>query len=202
MSNPAGLILDFAGVLTSNMVQTYDLWELREFHAQGTYLRAWADPRGAELYRKLELGEISQAEWNQGFGELMRVDPTDLMGRLLLDLEPAREVLRLAGQARAAGVRTAVLSNSLGRSPYDPYAPYELDEAFDVVVMSDVCRIRKPDPAIFQLALDKLGVEADSCLFADDTEENLVPAATMGMSVFHAYDERQTVMWLRRSLAL
>jgi putative hydrolase of the HAD superfamily len=122
----AGLILDFAGVLTSNMVEVIDLFEARERVPPGRFLRVWADPKGQELYRRLELGEISQRDWNEGFGALAGISPDNLMGRVLQDLMPAYDVLKVARVARAAGVRTAVLSNSLGREPHDPYAAYDL----------------------------------------------------------------------------
>lgn len=197
-----GLILDFAGVLTSNMVEAIDMFEARERVIAGRFLRAWASSRGQELYRRLELGEISQQDWNAGFGEMLGIDPGNLMGRVLGDLLPARDVLQVAREARAAGVRTAVLSNSLGREPFDPYGGYDLEERFDVAVLSSDHGIRKPDPAIFSLVLDRLGVPAGSCVFADDTEENLVPAVGMGMTVIHALDERETSARLRRLLGL
>lgn len=55
-----GLILDFAGVLTSNMVEVIEHFERREGLTRGKFLRAWADPQGQELYRRLEAGEIGQ----------------------------------------------------------------------------------------------------------------------------------------------
>ena len=58
------------------------------------------------------------------------------MERLLHDMFPAYEVMRVVREARAAGVRAAVLSNSLGREPLDPYAPYNLRGNFDVTVLS------------------------------------------------------------------
>lgn len=198
----AGLIVDFAGVLTSNMVEVIEAFEAREGLASGSFLKVWADSRGRELYRRLELGEISQAEWNDGFGELLEAGSTNLMGRLLAGLSPAYDVLRVVRQARAAGIRTAVLSNSLGHEPYDPYARYHLPGSFDVVVLSDEHGIRKPDPAIFRLTLDRLRVSAKRCVFADDTEENLLPAYRMGMTVFHAVDEDVTAAHLRHLLGL
>jgi putative hydrolase of the HAD superfamily len=198
----AGLILDFAGVLTTNMVEVIDLFEARERVPPGRFLRAWADPQGRELYRRLELGEISQRDWNEGFGSLVGVSPDNLMGRVLQDLMPAYDVLKVAREARAAGVRTAVLSNSLGREPHDPYASYDLARNFDVAVFSDEQGTRKPDPAIFKLTLDRLGVPAESCVFADDTEENLVPAHLMGMTVIHSLDEEETAVRLRELLGL
>ena len=197
-----GLILDFAGVLTSNMVEVIGLFETRERLAPGTFLRAWADLRGQELYRQLEAGEIDQRAWNIGFGSLMGIDPDNLMGRLLYELDPAYEVLRVAKEARTAGIRTALLSNSLGRDPHDPYALYDLSGTFDVVVLSAEHRIRKPDPAIFHLTLEQLGVPAQACVFADDTEANLSPAQALGMTVIHSLDEHETAALLRRLLAL
>lgn len=61
-----GLILDFAGAVTPNMVEVFDLFEARERVPPGRFLRAWANPQGQELYRRLELGEISQRGWNEG----------------------------------------------------------------------------------------------------------------------------------------
>jgi hypothetical protein len=54
----AGLYLDFVGVLTSNMVEVIDLFEVRERMPAGRFLRAWASREGQDLYRRLELGEI------------------------------------------------------------------------------------------------------------------------------------------------
>lgn len=197
-----GLIVDFAGVLTSNMVEVIGSFEAREGLVSGSFLRAWADSRGQELYRRLELGEISQAGWNKGFGELLKMDGTNLMGRLLAGLSPAFDVLRVVRQAREAGIRTAVLSNSLGHEPHDPYARYHLPGSFDVVVLSDKHSVRKPDPAIFRLTLEQLGLAAKACVFADDTEENLLPAYRMGMTVVHALDEDVTAPHLRQLLGL
>jgi putative hydrolase of the HAD superfamily len=202
MGRFTGLILDFAGVLTSNMVDVYGQFEKRENLPAGLVLRGWADSRGQELYRRLELGEISQPEWNEGFGALLGIPAENLMGRLLYDLLPAYDVMRVARDARAAGIKTAVLSNSLGREPHDPYAPYYLPGTFDVSVLSADHGVRKPDPAIFRLALDQMGVPAAQCVFADDTEENLWTAYQIGMTVIHALDEQQTAAVLRELLEL
>src|SRR5260370_17662454 len=118
-----GLILDFAGVLTSNMVEVIELFEAREHLRPGSFLKSWATPEGQELYRRLELGSITQQAWNEGFAALLGISGDNLMVRLLYFLDPAHDVLRIARQARAAAVRTAVLSTSLARTPYDPYAP-------------------------------------------------------------------------------
>ncbi|MFI1013026.1 HAD family hydrolase [Streptomyces sp. NPDC020965] len=184
-----GLIFDFFGVLTFNMVEVISYFEDREGLARGTFLRAWSDPRGQELFRQLELGRISQTDWNSGFAALMGVAPDNLMARYLYDAFPAHQMLKVARQARSAGIRTAVLSNSLGREPYDPYAGFDLHGTFDEVVLSSEHGMRKPEPAIFHLVLDKLGVPATKCVFLDDSEENLAVAHSLGITPLLALDE-------------
>ena len=198
----SGLILDWAGVLTTNMVEVFESFEACEGLLKGLFLSKWADPRGQNLYRRLELGEITQEDWNEGFGALLGISPENLMERVLYDMFPAYDVMRVAREARAAGVRVAVLSNSLGREPFDPYAPYHLRGNFDAVVLSAEHGIRKPDPAIFKLALDRLGLPPGQCVFADDTEENLLPAYQIGIAVIHAFDEQVTAAVLRELLEL
>lgn len=197
-----GLILDWAGVLTTNMVEVFESFEACEGLLKGLFLSKWADPRGQDLYRRLELGEITQEDWNEGFGTLLGISPENLMERVLYDMFPAYDVMRVAREARAAGVRVAVLSNSLGREPFDPYAPYHLRGNFDAVILSAEHGIRKPDPAIFKLALDRLGLPPGQCVFADDTEENLLPAYQIGIAVIHAFDEQVTAAVLRELLEL
>jgi putative hydrolase of the HAD superfamily len=197
-----GVIFDFFGVLTFNMVEVISYFEDRERLARGTFLRGWADPRGQELFRRLELGEITQTDWNNGFAALIGVEPEGLMARYLHDAFPAHQVLKVARQARAAGIRTAVLSNSLGREPYDPYAGFDLHGAFDAVVFSAEHGVRKPDPAIFRLALDRLGLPPEQCLFVDDSEENLAAAHRLGVTPLLALDEKVVAGRLRDLLGL
>ncbi|MGW1147227.1 HAD-IA family hydrolase [Streptomyces sp. NPDC002454] len=197
-----GVIFDFFGVLTFNMVEVISSFEDRERLRRGTFLRAWADPRGQELFRRLELGQIAQTEWNAGFAALLGVAPDDLMARYLHDAFPAYGMLGVARQARAAGIRTAVLSNSLGREPYDPYAGFDLAGTFDEVVLSADHGLRKPDPAVLRLVLDKLGVPAERCLLVDDSEENLAAAHRMGITPLLALDDQVAAKRLRRLLGL
>ncbi|WP_436778302.1 HAD-IA family hydrolase [Yinghuangia sp. YIM S09857] len=197
-----GVIFDFFGVLTFNMVEVISCFEDREKLRRGTFLRAWADPRGKELFRQLELGQITQTDWNVGFAALIGVAPDNLMGRYLHDAFPAYPVLKVARQARAAGIKTAVLSNSLGREPYDPYAGFDLHGTFDEVVLSAEHGLRKPDPAIFRLVLDKLSVPATQCLFVDDSEDNLAAAYELGLTPLLALDEAVAARRLRELLRL
>lgn len=197
-----GVIFDFFGVLTWNMVEVIQSFEQREKLAGGTFLRAWADPRGQDLFRRLELGEISQTSWNEGFATLLGTTPENLMARYLHDCFPAYAVLKAARQARRAGIKTAVLSNSLGRDPFDPYAGWDLHSTFDAVVLSADHGVRKPDPEVFHLTLGLLDVEAERCLFVDDSETNLAAAHRLGLTPLLGLDEDVIARRLREMLGL
>ena len=61
--------------------------------------------------------------------------------------------------------------------PQTPLAPF-----FDVTLFSSVIGIQKPDPRVFQMACEQLGVKPESCLYVDDTAKNLTAAAGLGMT--------------------
>ena len=79
--------------------------------------------------------------------------------------------------ARRAGVRTAMLSNSWGEDRYDRAL---LAELFDAWVISGEVGLRKPDPAIYELAAERLGLPPAACVFVDDLPGNLKPARALG----------------------
>ena len=90
------------------------------------------------------------------------------MARYLHDAFPAYPVLHVARQARAAGFRTAVLSNRLGRQPYDPHAGFDLYGTFDEVVLSAEHGVRKPDPS---MTTGGVGFTADDGRMRETPEE-------------------------------
>ncbi|KUL43841.1 haloacid dehalogenase [Streptomyces sp. NRRL F-4489] len=178
-----GLILDFVGVLTEGVAQAHAEW----CAAQGLAPRAWGEtltnhPEARAHYRALEVGAMSQAEFNRRTAEVLGLDDGEnLMGRVWAGVRPAMGMIALAEAARSAGYVVAMLSNSFGLDPYDPYAHIGVWELFDVAVISERERVAKPDPVIYQRVLERMGLSADECVFADDRRENLAPAASLGM---------------------
>lgn len=106
-------------------------------------------------------------------------------------------MLAIVAELRASGVKIAILSNSWGSDDFDPYAPWNLSDLADVVIISDQVHMRKPEPAIFDLAIDKLGVTANQCVFVDDIAAYLEPARNLGMTVLHHTDAAATIRELR-----
>lgn len=144
-----GLILDFAGVLTGSPRAVHRAWCVSEGLAPEAWRSTLNDhPEGRRLYAALEVGEIGQAEWNEGTAALLgaHVDPVNLMGRAWAGVPPARRMAALARAARAAGHRVALLSNSFGLDPFNPYEHVGIWGLFDVHVVSELVGLAKPDP--------------------------------------------------------
>ncbi|WP_411140902.1 HAD family hydrolase [Streptomyces sp. x-80] len=195
----AAVIFDFGGVLTTPMDDTARCFAREVGLPDDAYRHAVAvHPTGRQLYAQLERGEISQEEWNTGIAALLGIDGTNLMGRALATLRPEETVVAAATAIRAAGLRTAILSNSMGLTPHDPYEPWSLDACHDIVVFSEQHRLRKPEPEIYQLTLDLLGLSGPECIFVDDNPANLVPAEKLGMTTIHATAPALTVAQLQR----
>jgi putative hydrolase of the HAD superfamily len=207
MSRATALILDFGGVLTT------DLWDSVRGCARREGLPDDAlldllhhDPRIHGLFVALERGEVSQAAFEAELGAAAGISPERLLARMCADLQPDEAMLTATAALRARGVRVGVLSNSWGTGPwgegyFDPYDGYRLDELADAVVLSDQVGIRKPEPAIFELMLDRLNVPAKEAVFVDDVAGNLPAAKDLGMQVVHHTMSPVTLAELERLFA-
>jgi HAD superfamily hydrolase (TIGR01509 family) len=84
-------------------------------------------------------------------------------------------------RARAAGIRLGIVSNSEG-ALLSLLERVELSEHFETVVDSGLVGVRKPDPAIFQLALTRMALAPDGVLYAGDIPEvDVVGARAAGL---------------------
>jgi putative hydrolase of the HAD superfamily len=198
-----GLILDFGGVVTTDLYAEMSAFSVREGLAPDAIARVLRDdPEGRAAFAAVETGEISQREYEEIIGRLLGVDDHRLLTRALGGLRPRPEVLDFIRRARAADIRVGLLSNSCGDGEYDPYAGYDLDEIFDAVVISGDTGLRKPDPAIYLIAAEQLGVPPSECVYADDTAGNLPPAEELGMATVHFTDAAKGIGEIGRLLGL
>lgn len=186
-----GLIVDWGGVLTSDINTSVRRWADRHSVDLGAYadiMRGWLGPE-AELeammnpIHALERGEIEVPHFEELLARELSVrtgamvSATGLLTRMFDEFEHAHDMNALVRRAREAGIRTALLSNSWG-----DFYPRDLWEGmFDTVVISGEVGLRKPDPTIFQLTLDRLELPASSCVFVDDLPHNITAAADLGL---------------------
>jgi epoxide hydrolase-like predicted phosphatase len=181
-----GLILDFGGVVTTDFYGALSAFSAREGLDPGAFVHVLRHTdEGRAALAAVECGQISQRAYEKTLATLLGLDDAGLLGRALADLQPRPEVLDMASRVRVAGVAVGVLSNSWGTGDYNPYQGYDLDSRFDAVVISDQVGLRKPDPAIYLLTANRLGVPAQECVFVDDTAANLPAARDLGMAAVH-----------------
>jgi putative hydrolase of the HAD superfamily len=199
-----GLILDFAGVLTVGVHQAHEAWCVAHGLAPDTWRSTLnTHPEARKYYAALEVGEMGQGEFNQRIADLLGLDDgEDLMGRVWSGVQPATGMIALAKAARASGYVVAMLSNSFGLDPYDPYDHIGVRPLFDVTVISEHEGIAKPDPVIYSRTVDRMGLAADKCVFVDDHALNLPPAETVGIRTVLATSEADTVSRLESVLGI
>jgi putative hydrolase of the HAD superfamily len=199
-----GVITDWGGVLTGPLLDTVRAWIAADdidFDSYLAVMRPWvtgAYESTAEVnpIHALELGQCTDAEFERLLAaQIVRRDGTPVPAAGLLDRmfaattlsQPMVELLR---QLRAAGVRTALLSNSWGLTAY----PTQLfPELFDAVVISAEVGMRKPEERIFRHAAQLLGLPPAECVFVDDLEANVLAAEALGMTGVWHTDPAETV---------
>ena len=94
--------------------------------------------------------------------------------------------------------RIALLSNHIAGWLEWMLDAHDLRKLFDVIVPSYDTGLRKPDPAIYRLALKKLSVRAAECIFIDDLEPNISPASELGITAILFEGQRALEQKLRQ----
>jgi len=199
-----GLLVDFGGVLTTNVFAAFGGFCGREGLDPDHVRRAFREDEVARgLLFDLELGRITEEEFEPRFGAalgLAEEASPGLIGRLWADLAPDDEMIEAVAAAHEAGVRTGLISNSWGTA-----LKYEEDlmaRLFDGLVISHLEGLRKPDPAIYALGAQRIGLAPERCVFVDDLPGNLKPARAMGMATVHHKTAAETIPQLEALLGV
>jgi putative hydrolase of the HAD superfamily len=196
-----GLLVDYGGVLTTNVFDSFRAFCVAERLDPDAIVRLFReDPRARELVRELETGAIGEDEFAQGFGELLEIENrAGLVDRIFGDLRPDDAMIDAVRRARAAGIRTGLISNSMGSARYDRAV---FPELFDGVVISGEVGLHKPQAEIFLLGAERTGVPPEQCVFVDDLRENCDGAEAVGMTAILHRGAESTVPELERLLGV
>jgi putative hydrolase of the HAD superfamily len=186
-------------VLTTNIWESFAAFCEAEGLDPGTVRELFrANPEALATLRMLERGELADDDFERRFGDLLGVDDhTGLIDRLFGGLAPEQSMLDAVRSARTAGVRTGLISNSWGTGIYERG---DFDGLFDATVISGEVGMNKPEPEIFELACERLGVDAADCVFVDDLRENCAGAGAVGMTAILHRDPDDTIAELERLL--
>ena len=165
-----------------------------------TAMRLIAQRHGEPTLFKLERGQITEAEFLSGLEAtlsevLERPVTLDAYGaRLMSELQPNQRLLEYYRSLRdERGLRLAILTNNV-REWHDAWRNrLRVDELFELIVDSAFVGHRKPEPEIYALTLERLGLPAEACAFVDDVEINVVAAREAGMHAIHFRDTEQVI---------
>ncbi len=195
------VIFDFGGVILTSPFEAFARYEadnglpsgfLRQLNATDPDTNAWA---------RLERSEVDLAGFAELFEAEARAAGHAVDGRAVLALLVGKLRPQMVDALRRCHdrLKTALLTNNFvavdpgadGASPVGPMS--EVLGHFDVIVESSRVALRKPDPAIYRLVCDELGVEPDEAVFLDDLGVNLKPARAMGMATIKVTDPDQAL---------
>ena len=188
------VLWDFGGVILTSPFDAFAAYErehglpdgfLRQVNAIDPHTNAWA---------RLERAELDPDGFAAAFEIEARELGGDVSGSRILELlagEIRGEMVTALDRCRAAGLRTACLTNNIVSWEVDvdedpvlaarAVQIASIMSRFDVVVESSVIGVRKPEPRFYELACELLDVAPEACVFLDDLGINLKPARAMGM---------------------
>ena len=203
------VISDFGGVLTTPLIQSFMAFQDEtgiSTENLGRAMAAISERNGENPLYELERGEITEAVFLERLAEGLE----SLIGRrpalqrfkeiYFEALHPNEPMIELMRELKAAGHRMAMLTNNVRE--WEPLwrSMLPVDEIFETVVDSGFVGYRKPEPAIYALTLERIGLPAEACLFVDDLAHNCEGARKAGMNAVHFRDSEQATAEIRAAL--
>jgi putative hydrolase of the HAD superfamily len=197
------VVSDFGGVLTSPLLGAFERLRDGIDVRPEAYAEAMAHSLrhdGVHPLFALERGEITEREFlarvERGLAETagIRVSLDNLGAHLMDAMAPNRELFdHYRALRRDRGMRLALCTNNVRE--WEPMwrTKLPIDELFEVVVDSAFVGSRKPEPEIYAITLERLGLPAGACVFVDDLEHNVEAARAAGMHGIVFRDTRQAI---------
>jgi putative hydrolase of the HAD superfamily len=203
------VIFDFGGVLTTSPFEAFARFErernlpadiIRRTNAANHLDNAWA---------RFERAEVDIAAFDQLFADESRALGAEVRGKDVLpllagDLRPEMvEALKRIGESFKTGCITNNLpANAIGSAAGRRLYVAEVMALFDHVIESAKIGLRKPNPRIYEMMVETLGVDPKSCVYLDDLGINLKPARAMGMTTIKVASGAQAIAELEAATGL
>ena len=212
------VIFDFGGVLASNGRPT-DVAKRFPNDPVDKVMKVMMGDYGQDTdhpWHRLERGEISMLEYREQLAPLVIEAGLHMSEGALLPpptnsskaqsqssigfaFEPNHSVIELVHELKASGFRLGVLTNNVRELRHAWWPMLDFANIFDDVVDSHEVGMRKPNRAIYELALNRLGVEAHRAAFLDDAQSNVDAASALGIhGIWVDIDPTQAVHSVRQ----
>lgn len=213
----SAVIFDFGGVITSSPFEAFNRLEAERGLPQDFVRRVNATNPDDNAWARFERAEIGAAEFDALFAAEAKAQGHELAGADVLavlagTVRPA--MVRALDQLKGAGYRIACITNNvptgpqgllgagLARSEDRSDALEQIFARFEHVIESSKAGVRKPDPRIYLMMCEKLGLEPAACIYLDDLGVNCKPAAKLGMHAIKVTSGEQALADLSVLLGL
>ncbi len=203
---------DFGGVFTSSPFEAFNRFE-QEHGLPNDFIRTVNSTNPDEnAWSKLEANAVSREEFDGLFHDESRalghaVRGAEVLTLLSGQLRPRMiNVLATCKQHFKVGCITnnikpaSTEQNTAATRQFTDTGP--VMDMFDVIVESSIEGVRKPNPRIYEIACERIGVEANHCVFLDDLGINLKPARAMGMTTIKVVDPNDAIQELEEATGL
>jgi putative hydrolase of the HAD superfamily len=203
------VIWDFGGVLTTSPFEAFARFEnqrglpadiIRRTNANNHWENAWAKFERAEV--DLDTFDSLFAAESLALGAEVR--GKDVLPLLSGDLRPEMvEALKIVRTTAKTGCITNNLpANAIGSASGRSLYVAEVMALFDHIIESAKIGMRKPDPRIYRMMIEALGVDPKACVYLDDLGVNLKPAREMGMTTIKVVSAAQAISELEAATGL
>jgi putative hydrolase of the HAD superfamily len=204
------VIWDFGGVLTTSPFEAFARFERERGYPVDIIRRTNAANHLENAWAKFERAEIDVDTFDRLFAaESLALGGAEVRGRDVLpllsgNLRPEMvEALRRIGENFKTGCITNNLpANAIGSQSGRSLYVSEVMVLFDHVIESAKIGLRKPDPRIYRMMVEALGVDPKNCVYLDDLGVNLKPARDMGMTTIKVLSAPQAIAELEAVTAL
>jgi putative hydrolase of the HAD superfamily len=175
-------IFDLGGVVLESPMRAIAEFEARHRIPAGTVNRVVVESGDSGAWARHERGEVGRASFLSAFATEFAdrgfaIDVGALMDEVDDSIRVRPRMLRAVGKLKGRGIAVAALTNN-----WTPFDPDGVPRHFDVTVESVIEGTRKPERRIYEICVDRLGVEPSDCVMFDDLGPNLKTARELGMA--------------------
>lgn len=202
------VVFDFSGVMVSSAFVHIGSYGADYGMTEDEFIEYLLGPYAEDTdhsWHKAERGEIGVLDWATDTMARAEADGIGLdlswMVNMIGELDVHHVMVDAARDCRARGCKTSLLTNNIAeaRDRWRPLLP--LDDLFDDVIDSSEVGLRKPNPAVFALALERLGgIDPGRAVLLDDYEGNCAGARLAGMQTILVTDPVVAADELRAAL--
>lgn len=206
--NYKAIIWDFGGVITSSPFEAFNKFELsnnlpkdiiRTINSENPDDNAWA---------KFERNDIDLDEFDNLFSIEADKKGFKISGKQVVKLlsgeirEQMVDFLYFLKKDYKLGCITNNIQNSKNEKVNHLNEAGQVMKIFDHIIESSKVGLRKPDPRIYYMSCDALGVEPEECIYLDDLGINLKPAREIGMTTIKVIDPNEAINEVKKYLQL